>query len=273
MATIPTITLANGQVIPQLGLGLWKVTNAATFDDMFDAALKAGYRHFDSAQAYRNEQLLGAAIIRNGLVRSDIFVTTKIAVQHFGHRHTAQAFQGSLAKLQMEYIDLVLLHFPVPLLRKASWKTLESLYESGVIRGIGVSNYTIRHLEQLRRYARTMPVVNQVELHVFLQQPELLAYCHANQIIVEAYSPLAHARSMDNEVISRIAAKYTKSYAQIMLRWCIEQGAVVLPKSTTPSRITENAAIFDFSLDDEDLVALAAQNRNLRTCWNPTHVP
>jgi 2,5-diketo-D-gluconate reductase A len=116
MATIPTITLANGQVIPQLGLGLWKVTNAATFDDMFDAALKAGYRHFDSAQAYRNEQLLGAAIIRNGLVRSDIFVTTKIAVQHFGHRHTAQAFQGSLAKLQMEYIDLVLLHFPVPLL-------------------------------------------------------------------------------------------------------------------------------------------------------------
>jgi diketogulonate reductase-like aldo/keto reductase len=118
-----------------------------------------------------------------------------------------------------------------------------------------------------------MPVVNQVELHVFLQQPELLAYCHANQIIVEAYSPLAHARSMDNEVISRIAAKYTKSYAQIMLRWCIEQGAVVLPKSTTPSRITENAAIFDFSLDDEDLVALAAQNRNLRTCWNPTHVP
>jgi diketogulonate reductase-like aldo/keto reductase len=136
-----------------------------------------------------------------------------------------------------------------------------------------VSNYTVKHLEEMKQYASVMPAVNQVELHVFLQQPELLEYCAANNIVVEAYSPLAHAKDMDNQVVAYIAAKHQKSYAQIMLRWCLQKGLVVLPKSVTPSRIQENMNIFDFELDAEDMQQLAAQDRDLRTCWSPVHVP
>jgi 2,5-diketo-D-gluconate reductase A len=271
--SVPLVTLPDGHTIPQLGLGLWKVKDQAEFNTAFEAAADAGYRHFDSAQAYDNEHLLGAAWQKSGLQREDIFITTKIAVEHFGHKRTTQTFKDSLQKLQTNYVDLLLLHFPVTLLRKKSWQALEEIQVAGGAKSIGVSNFTIRHLEEMKSYAKAVPIINQVELHVFLQQPELIKYCRDHNITVEAYSPLAHGKAMDDPMVIGIAKKHGKSYAQIMLRWCIEQQLVVVAKSVTPQRIRENIDIFDFSLDDEDLAALKKLDRDLRTCWSPVHVP
>jgi diketogulonate reductase-like aldo/keto reductase len=271
---IPTIDLKSGTNIPQIGLGLWKVKDETEFDTAFEAGLAAGYRHFDSAQAYDNEQMLGRAWRKSGLGREELFLTTKIAVQHFGAKHAPESFKESLEKLQTEYVDLLLLHFPVSILRKKSWLALEEIYSNGQAKSIGVSNYTIKHLEEMQEYAKVTPAVNQVELHVFLQQPELLTYCKEHDIAVEAYSPLAHAKAgADEPVLVEIAKKYSKSYAQVMLRWLIQRDLVILPKSVTPSRIQENINIFDFSLDEEDMAKLSKLDRELRTCWDPTHIP
>jgi diketogulonate reductase-like aldo/keto reductase len=271
--TIPSVKLENGVEIPQIGLGLWQVKDQAELDTAFKAAVAAGYRHFDSAQAYGNEHMLGEAWKKSGLTREEIFITTKIAVEHFGHKHALKSFEDSLKNLQTDYVDLILLHFPVTLLRKKSWKALEEILAAGKAKTIGVSNYTIRHLEEMSEYATVMPTINQVELHVFLQQPELLEYCARHDIAVEAYSPLAHAKEMDEAVIKELAEKYQKTYAQIMLRWCLQKGLIVLPKSVTPSRIEENINIFDFELSHEDMKYLATLDRDLRTCWSPVHVP
>lgn len=270
---VPSIKLADGHAIPQVGLGLWQSKDPAQFEAAFEAGLAAGYRLFDCAQEYHNEQLLGNAWRSSGKKRDELFLTTKISVRNFRYRKVLSSFEESLTKLQTDYVDLLLLHFPVTILRKKAWQALEEIHKAGGARSIGVSNYTIRHLEELRGYAKTMPVVNQVELHVFLQQPELVKYCRDNNIVVEAYSPLAHGTPMDNQIIIDIAKKHGKTYAQIMLRWLLQQDFVILPKSVTPSRIQENIALFDFELDEEDLAKLAEQDRDLRTCWSPVHVP
>lgn len=269
----PLVKLSDGRQIPQVGLGLWKVKDEAEFNTAFDAGLAAGYTHFDSAQAYENEQFLGAAVQRHGLARQDVWLTTKIAVQHFGYNRATESVDESLAKLQTDYIDLLLLHFPVPILRKKTWQVAEEALKAGKAKSIGVSNFTIRHLEELQTYAKVLPVVNQVELHVFLQQPELVTYCQDHNIAIEAYSPLAHAHDMSDSVIQAIAKKHAKSYAQVMLRWLLQQGFIILPKSVTPSRIQENIAIFDFELDKDDLTQITKLDRDLRTCWSPVHVP
>lgn len=270
---IPAIKLADEQAIPQIGLGLWQIKDQAKFNAAFETAVAAGYRHFDTAQIYENEQFLGEAWQASGLKREELFITTKINIRNFGQRHLQPSFEESLQKLRSDYADLLLLHFPVTILRKKAWQELEKIQAADGVKSIGVSNYTIRHLEEMRDYAKVMPAVNQVELHVFLQQPELVKYCQDHNIAVEAYSPLAHAKAMDNEAIAGIAKKHGKTYAQIMLRWCVEQDLIVLPKSVTPSRIKENIDIFDFQLDDEDLQAIAAQDRDMRTTWSPVHVP
>lgn len=271
--TVPGIELVGGQRIPQVGLGTWQANDEPELDTAFQAAMKAGYRHIDTAQQYGNEPFLGRSWKKSGLKREELFITTKIAVTNFGHKKAKQSFGESLKNLQTAYVDLLLLHFPVPLLRKKAWKALEEIQAAGGAKSIGVSNYTIRHLEEMKHYADVMPAINQVELHVFLQQPELVQYCRDHDVAVEAYSPLAHAKAMDNEVIANIAAKHNKSYAQIMLRWCIEQGFVVLPKSVTPKRVQENIDIFDFKLDEEDMKTLQKQDQDMRTCWSPVHVP
>lgn len=270
---VSNVKLKNGKTIPQLGLGLWQVTKQQDFTNAFSAALEAGYRLFDTAQAYHNERLLGNAIKQSGAKRADLFITTKIFVNNFGYKKTHTSFNESLKKLQLDYVDLVLLHFPITLLRKKSWIALEEIYKSGRAKSIGVSNYTIRHLDEMKKYAKEMPVVNQVEMHVFLQQPELVKYCKDNNIAVEAYSPLARASVTDNEVIAALAKKYSKSYAQIMLRYLIQLGLIIIPKSIHPQRIKENINIFDFKLSSEDMKKLKALDRNYRTCWNPTHIP
>jgi diketogulonate reductase-like aldo/keto reductase len=265
---IPGIKLANGTEIPQVGLGLWKITDEAVFMNAFTAAVAAGYRHFDDAQAYGNEQFLGEAWKASRLRREELFITTKILPQNFGYKKTHKSFDVSLEKLQTDYVDLLLLHFPgLSWLRTPSWRALEEILGSDRAKAIGVSNFKIKHLEVMKRYAHDKPIVNQVELHVFLQQPELLQYCKENNIVVEAYSPLAHSQVMNDPTILAIASKYGKSYAQIMLRWCVQQGAVVIPKSTGTARLQENIDIFNFELDVDDITQLTKLNRNMRTVW------
>jgi diketogulonate reductase-like aldo/keto reductase len=274
MAKVPNIKLNDGHEIPGIGLGLWRVTEPEQFHQAFRESIEVGYRHFDDAQKYMNEQMLVDDWVESGLKRSEIYITTKISIDEFGYDATKKSFQESLEKLRTDYVDLLLLHFPVTKTRQESWRALEDIQAAGGARSIGVSNYTIRHLEEMKTYARVTPAVNQVELHVFLQQPELLKYCKDNGIAVEAYSPLAHAANMgEDPVIKDIAAKHNKTYAQIMLRWCIEKDLIVLPKSVTPARIRENFAIFDFSLDAEDMERLATLDRNFRTCWDPETDP
>lgn len=234
-------------------------------------AIKAGYRHIDTAQIYGNEQHVAKALELADIAREDIFITTKISVQNF--LKVDKTFEESLRKLKTDYVDLLLLHFPVPLARKKAWQDLEEIYKSGRAKSIGVSNYTVRHLEHMFKYANVKPAVNQVELHVYLQQPELLEFCEEHGIVVEAYSPLAHAHDFDNPVLKELAEKYNKTTAQIMLRWCVEQGTVPLPKSVTPKRIKQNIDIFDFELDADDLIKLKDLDENLRTCWDPSKSP
>jgi diketogulonate reductase-like aldo/keto reductase len=271
--SVPDITLADGNTIPQLGLGTWQSKDEEAYKNALKEAFKSGYRHIDTAQAYGNEQMLGEAWRKSKIPREELFITTKIHIAHFGHKKLHDSFDESLKKLQTDYVDLLLLHFPVPVLRKKAWQMLEDINVSGLAKSIGVSNYTIKHLEELKNYAKIIPAINQVELHVFLQQPDLIKYCRDNGIQVEAYSPLARGRIMDNDVVKRIADKHDKTYAQVMLRWLVEQDLVVIPKSVTPNRIDENIDIFDFELDKEDMKAIAGIDMNKRFCWSPVNVP
>lgn len=268
---IPQIKLNNGNQIPQIGLGLWQIRKKSDLDTAVIAAVEAGYRHFDTAQAYGNESWLPRSLKKAGLKREEAFITTKIWTINFAPILTKASFFFSLKNLKSDYVDLLLLHYPVTTMRRRAWRDLESIYQSGQARAIGVSNYTIRHLEQLLSECKVKPAVNQVELHVFLQQPELLAYCAANDIAVEAYSPLAHGYGLDDPVLVEIAKRYNKTPAQIMLRWCAQVGTIPLPKSINPKRIKENIAIFDFNLNAGDIAQLTRLNKNLHTSWDPTN--
>jgi diketogulonate reductase-like aldo/keto reductase len=268
---IPRIQLPDKSYMPGIGFGLWQIKDKLDCIESVHDALEAGYRHFDTAQIYGNEQYLGEALEIAGLPRQRLFITTKISIRNF--IKVESSFETSLKKLKVDYVNLLLLHYPLTGLRKGAWKKLESIKRQGGARNIGVSNYTIRHLEQMQSYAHELPAVNQVELHVFLQQPELLEYCRKHNIIVQAYSPLAHGVNMDDPVLAGVAKKHDKTPAQIMLRWCVEQGTVPLPKSVHRDRILENIAIFDFEFDQTDLRQLAGLNRDLRTCWDPTKTP
>lgn len=267
------VKLNNGVEIPELGLGLWKVTDQQELDRAVKSALEAGYSHFDSAQIYGNEAMLGKALKNFGSRREELFITTKIWNDNYWPGDLEESFEKSLKNLQTEYVDLLLLHFPVTETRRIAWTGLESLLEQGKVKTIGVSNYTVKHLEEMKQWLKVVPAINQVELHVFLQQPELLEYCKKEGIVVEAYSPLAHGHGLDNSVLQDIAKKHGKSTAQVMIRWCLEVGTVPLPKSTNPKRIIENIDVFDFKLDEEDMSLLKGLDQDLRTCWDPTNVP
>lgn len=271
--SIPSISLSLGKQIPQLGLGLWKVKDEQECKQAVAWALELGYQHFDTAQLYGNEAFLGAALQESKIPRKEIFITTKIWLDNFLPGRLTHSFEKSLENLQTDYVDLLLLHFPVPVLRHRAWRKLEEIYQSGQAKSIGVSNYTIRHLEHLLKDCSVKPAVNQVELHIFLQQPELVTFCRDHDIVVEAYSPLAHARDMDNPTLTEIAKKHDKTSAQIMLRWCIEQGFVAIPKSVHKERLQQNIDIFDFKLDQDDHKKIKQLDQNLRTTWDPTHTP
>ncbi len=267
-----TLPLATGSTIPTIGFGLWKIRDQDACIASVNAALAAGYRHLDTAQAYGNEAFVGQAVAASSIPRSELFITTKIKVENITLGNVAGSFEHSLAHLQTDYVDLLLLHFPVTLRRQSAWPKMEALYNSGQAKAIGVSNYTIKHLEELLAHCQIKPAVNQVELHVFLQQPDLIKYCHDHGIVVEAYSPLAHGQGLDNPILAQIAAKHHKTPAQIMIRWCLEIGTVPLPKSEHPDRIASNFDVYDFSLDAADMGQIGSLESDLRTCWDPTHV-
>ena len=271
-STIPGIGLGQ-MTIPQVGLGLWQIKKEYDLRKAVLAALQAGYRHFDTAQVYGNEAFLGDVLRESDVPRSELFITTKLANDNQSWDAVVPSFTESLKNLQTDYVDLYLVHFPVTQSRRPAWRQMEAIARSGKAKAIGVSNYTVAHLDELLREADIRPVVNQVELHVYLQQPELVAYCQKHGIVIEAYSPLAHGYGIKHPTLQSIGAAYDKTPAQVMLRWCVQQGMVVLPKSVHPEYIQQNRDIFDFTLSEDDLGAIADLDKDLRTCWDPTHIP
>ena len=267
---VPNLRMNTGAEIPQIGFGLWRNTDKKECVDSVKLALDAGFTHFDTAQVYGNEQYLGEALKDAGVKREGLFITTKIWNDNFWD--CISTFDESLEKLQMEYVDLLLLHFPVTETRNMGWKQLEQIHASGKAKAIGVSNYTIRHLEEMKK-CKIQPAVNQVELSVVMQQPELVNYCKANDIVVEAYTPLVEGHFFKDPTLLEIAKKHGKSVPQIMLRWCIDYGVVALTKSVHADRIKENFDIFDFKLDKDDMATLKKLDQNYRVNWDPTNVP
>jgi diketogulonate reductase-like aldo/keto reductase len=272
MSNVPQLELSSGKKIPQVGLGLWRNILPSHVDRAVAAAIEAGYTHFDSAQIYRNEKFLASALNKAGAKREKVFITTKIWNGNQAEGRFEKSLKKSLQKLDTEYVDLLLLHFPVTETRRGAWRRMEQAYRDGKAQSIGVSNYTIRHLEELLAECEVKPMVNQVELHVFLQQPELVEFCKKHGIVIEAYSPLAHGYGLDNPVSQSVADKHGKSTAQVMLRWCVQMNTVILPKSTHAERIVENINVFDFKLDKDDMELLKKLDENKRTCWDPTHI-
>ena len=267
-----TVTLNNGVEIPRFGLGVWKANQQETRDSVL-WALECGYRLIDTAQIYGNEAVIGETLQTSPWKRDEIFITTKLWTADHSKKNCLQAFDKSLSKLRLDYVDLYLSHFPVTGKRLETWKTMETLLQSDRCRAIGVSNYTIEHLEELIRETDIVPAINQVEFHPFLYQKELLQYCREKGIQLEAYSPLTHGVKLGDPTISQIATSHKKSVAQVMIRWGLQHNLVVIPKSVTKNRITENSEVFDFSLSEEEMKTLDNLDENLRTCWDPTGTP
>lgn len=267
------VRIADGVEIPILGLGVFQSRPGKETRDAVRAALDLGYRHVDTARVYGNERDVGAAIRDSGLPREEVFVTTKLWNADHGYDATLAACDASLARLGLRQVDLYLVHWPVERLRADTWRAMERILADGKARAIGVSNYTIRHLEELAGTAKVMPAVNQVEFHPFLFQRDLLGWCRAHGVTLEAYAPLVKAQRMAHPVLVGIARKHGKTPAQVLVRWCLEHEVVVIPKSVHADRIRENAAVFDFSLDVDDLRALDALDEGFRTSWDPTAVP
>ncbi|MGP3770745.1 aldo/keto reductase [Streptomyces sp. SDT5-1] len=269
-STLPTVTLNNGVEIPQLGFGVFQVPDDETTAAVA-AALEAGYRSIDTAAIYGNETGVGRAVAESGIPREDLFITTKLWNADQGYDATLAAFDASLQKLGLDHVDLYLIHWPTPQrdLYRESWKAIEKLVADGRIRAAGVSNFQPDHLERLIAGADLVPAVNQVELHPGLQQSELRAVHADRGIATEAWSPLAQGAVLGDEAITTIAARHGKSPAQVVLRWHLQLGNVVIPKSVTPARIRENLDVFDFTLTDEEMAAIAGLDRDLRTGPHP----
>ncbi|MEU7179290.1 MULTISPECIES: aldo/keto reductase [Streptomyces] len=268
--TVPTVKLNNGVEIPQLGFGVFQVPDDETTAAV-TSALEAGYRSIDTAAIYGNETGVGRALAASALPREDLFVTTKLWNADQGYDATLRAFDASLAKLGLEYLDLYLIHWPTPArdLYLDSWRAVERLASEGRIRAAGVSNFQPAHLQRLLDDSRLVPAVNQIELHPGLQQAELRAFHAEHGIATEAWSPLAQGAVLDDPAITAIAARTGKSAAQVVLRWHLQLGNIVIPKSVTPARIRQNLDVFGFQLTDEDMAAIAATDRGLRTGPHP----
>ncbi|MFF5407231.1 aldo/keto reductase [Streptomyces misionensis] len=267
---IPTVTLDNGVEIPQLGFGVFQVPDEQTTAAV-TSALEAGYRSIDTAAIYGNETGVGRALAAAALPREELFVTTKVWNADQGYDATLRAFDTSLAKLGLDYVDLYLIHWPTPArdLYRDSWRALERLAAEGRIRAAGVSNFQPGHLERLLDGATLTPAVNQIELHPGLQQAALRAFHAEHGIATEAWSPLAQGAVLDDPAITDIAARRGKSPAQVVIRWHLQLGNVVIPKSVTPARIRENLDVFDFALSEREMTAIAALDRDLRTGPHP----
>ena len=263
MADVPLITLNDGNAIPQLGFGVWQVSNDGAIPAVTEA-IKAGYRSIDTAQGYGNEEGVGKAIAESGLGRDEIFITSKLTNGEHGYDRALTAFMGTLGKLGVDWLDLFLIHWPVPARDKyaETWKAFVQLQKDGRIKSIGVSNFLPEHLERIIGETGVTPAVNQVELHPEFQQRDVRDFHIQHGIALESYSPLGRGRVLDSPTIGEIAKKHGKSAAQTVLRWHLQQGLIVIPKSVTPQRIRDNFAVFDFELDEDDLSKVAALDRS-----------
>ena len=266
-------TLHNGVEMPLLGLGVFRVEDGQELIDAVKIAIKHGYRSIDTAAIYGNEVGVGKGIRKGmedeNIAREDLFITSKVWNSELGYEETIAAYEESLTKLGLEYLDLYLIHWPVEGKYKAAWKALETLYKEGRVKAIGVSNFQIHHLEELMKDAEINPMINQVEYHPRLTQKELHNFCREHQIQLEAWSPLMAGQLLDNEELQEIASKYGKSVAQIIVRWDLQNNVITIPKSTKEQRIIENANVFDFKLTKEDMKQIDLLNKNHRVGPDP----
>ena len=270
MTEVPTITLNNGVVIPQLGFGVFQITPDDTRQATLDA-LEVGYRHIDTAEMYGNEKEVGEAVSASGLARSEVFVTSKLNNGFHARDAALRAFDGTLDALGFDYLDLFLIHWPLPSIGDFvdTWRAMQEISESGRVKAIGVSNFQEKHLQRLFDETSIVPAVNQIEVHPYLVQDTLRAFNAAHGIMTEAWSPIAQGTVLGDEVIVSIAEKVDKTPAQVTLRWHIQRGDIVFPKSVTRSRVEENFAIFDFELSDDDMRSITELDRNERTGPDP----
>jgi 2,5-diketo-D-gluconate reductase A len=281
MSDVPTIDLNDGHTIPQLGFGVFQIPPEETAEAV-STALEIGYRHIDTAEMYRNERGVGEAVRSSGLAREDVYITSKLNNGFHRPDDARRAFDETLSELGFDYVDLFLIHWPLPTLYDgdfvSTWKTLEEFKQDGRARSIGVSNFQVAHLERLAAETETVPAVNQIELHPYLLNEEVRAYGESHGIATEAWSPIAQGAVLDDPEITAVAEKVGRTTAQVVLRWHIERGSIVFPKSTTPSRIKENFELFDFKLEPEDVARIDALDKGEagRTGPNPDtfdHVP
>jgi diketogulonate reductase-like aldo/keto reductase len=249
-----TIKLNNGTQIPRLGFGVYQIPDGLPTVEAISSALKTGYRHIDTAKFYKNERSVGEAIRESGIPRNKIWVTTKLWPTDF--IRAEKAFETSLNKLGLEYIDLYLVHFPIPGTPKKIWKKMEAIYNTGLVKAIGVSNYSVDNLEDTLEVATIKPSVNQMKCSVFGYDKNVFNFCKKNGIAFEAYSPLTRGKKLDDETIVKMANKYNKSSAQILLRWALQKDIIIIPKSEQKVRIIENADIFDFTISGDDMQRL-----------------
>ena len=266
----PLVTLNNGVRIPQLGFGVYQISPVSVREATL-AAVEAGYRHIDTAAAYANEKGVGQAVSDCGLARDQIFITTKLRNADQGYENTLSAFETSRRSLGVEVVDLYLIHWPYVLhdLYVDSWKAMEKLYADGAVRAIGVSNFLKPNLDRVLTEGSVVPAVNQFELHPSFQQSDLSAYSRTNNIAIESYSPLGRGRDVDHAVVLAIAANHDKTPAQVILRWHVQNGFILIPKTVTPARMSENIDIFDFSLTDAEMAAISGLEAGLRTSGDP----
>ena len=266
----PKIKLNNGQLIPQVGLGVYKL-GPDIAEDLIKAAIETGYRRIDTAAFYKNEVEVGAGVRNCGLAREEIFVTTKIWNDDHGYERSLQAIDESLSRLNIDYIDMLLIHWPKPQedLFIETWAAFQKAVDAGKILGIGVSNFQPNHLEKLIAAGGTVPAINQVELHPGLQQAEVREFNAAHGIATEAWSPLARGRFNEDPIVKRISDSHARSAAQVIIRWHLQLGNLVIPKTATASRLAENISVFDFELSNQDMADLATLDADLRTGPNP----
>lgn len=268
------VTLNNGITMPQLGYGVWKVPNEEAVKPV-EMALETGYRSIDTAKVYGNEEGVGKAIANSGIPREELFITTKVWNSDHGYENTLAAFDASLDRLGLDYVDLYLIHWPTPKYDEYidTYKALEKLYADGRVRAIGVCNFEVEHLERLLEECEVVPVLNQVECHPYLQQKELREFCKKHDIFLEAYSPLMNGKDvLQDATIQKIAEEKGKTPAQIILRWHLQSDIIVIPKSVTPSRIEENFELFDFELTDQEMAIIEELDRNLRIGSHPNEM-
>jgi 2,5-diketo-D-gluconate reductase A len=272
VTAVPEILLNNGRSIPQFGFGVFQIKPADTVEAV-STALKTGYRHIDTAEMYGNEKEVGEAIAKSGLNRADVFVTSKLSNDAHLPDDARAAFDLSLEELGFDYLDLFLIHWPLPTRYDgdfvSTWKTLEEFYRDGRARSIGVSNFQPHHLRRLHEECEIPPAVDQIEVHPYLTQLDVRTFCAEHQITVEAWSPIAQGKVLDDPAIVTIAGPAGKSPAQVVLRWHIQRGDIVFPKSVTPARIKENFDIFDFELSDQDMESISALDAGMRTGPDP----